>query len=240
MRAILTWHSIDPSGSPTSVSAEEFGCQLAWLDRYVVRVVSLADLLALPPDADAAALTFDDGFASVATEAVPTLEQKGWTACLFVVTSQTGGHAQWPGAVPAGASLLDWESLGRLLARGFEVGSHSRRHPRLPACSGSVLEDELEGSALDIVSRLGRRPDAFAYPYGALDARSAARVGATYRWGCTTELRPLGAAESMARLPRLDAWYLRGTVLRNRWGSPRFRRWLQWRRAVRAIRQTVA
>lgn len=241
MRAILTWHSIDGSGSPISVSPAEFAAQLTWLAEAGIRVVPLGDLLALSPADDAVALTFDDGYANVATLAVPTLTERGWTACFFVVTSQVGGHASWPGAdlVPA-FPLLDWESLGRLGERGFEIGSHSRRHPRLPACTDSVLEEELEGSAADIASATGRRPDAFAYPYGALNSRSAARVAALYRWGCSTEFRPLAATEAMAQLPRLDAWYLRGSALRNRWGSPPFRRWLRWRRALRAVRQSVA
>jgi len=240
VRAILTWHSIDSSGSPISVSPEEFRSQLDWLARDAVRVVPLSELLALPPEADAVTLTFDDGFANVATEAVPALEERGWAACLFVVTAQVGGRAEWPGGqlVP-GLPLLDWESLGLLMSRGFEVGSHSRRHPRLPACVDPVLENELAGSAEEISGRLGRRPEAFAYPYGAFDARSSAAVAAAYRWGCTTELRRLGPADSAARLPRIDAWYLRGRALERRWGSSSLRRWLRWRRALRAIRRAA-
>lgn len=242
MRAILTWHSIDSSNSPISVSREQFGRQLEWLERSGLQVVALEELLGLPDEVNATALTFDDGLASVVSEAVPALEARGWSATLFVVTSRVGFDNRWPGAdarVPTFAAL-GWESLGQLQDRGFNIGAHTRHHPRLPRCDDAVLEDELLGAADEIQTRLGRRPEVFAYPYGELDSRCAARVAARYRWGCTTEIRALGAGESAVRLPRIDARYLRGVALRQRWGSPALRSFFGWRRALRTMRLAVA
>jgi peptidoglycan/xylan/chitin deacetylase (PgdA/CDA1 family) len=241
MRAILTWHSIDPSGSPISVSREEFERQLAWLERAGVRVVALEELVELSDAVDAAALTFDDGLASVAGEAVPALDARGWSAAVFVVTARVGLDNRWPGAddhVPA-FPTLGWESLGKLQEQGFTIGSHTRHHPRLPLCEADVLEEEVVGAAQDIQARLGSRPRVFAYPYGELDARSAALAAATYRWACTTEIRALGAGESEVRLPRIDGRYLRGVALRQQWGSPALRSFFRWRRALRTMRLAV-
>ena len=44
MRAILTYHSIDESGSPISMSEEVFRSQIAWLAKGHVKVVSLETL----------------------------------------------------------------------------------------------------------------------------------------------------------------------------------------------------
>ena len=63
MRAILTYHSIDPSGSPISVSPAAFRRHIEWLASGRVRVVRLEELMRLPAGEDAVALTFDDGFA---------------------------------------------------------------------------------------------------------------------------------------------------------------------------------
>src|SRR5581483_6893264 len=80
MRAILTYHSIDESGSVISVGRETFAAQAAWLASGRVRVTTVDELLALPPDADAVALTFDDGFQNFADTAVPVLERHGLRA----------------------------------------------------------------------------------------------------------------------------------------------------------------
>ena len=90
MRAIITWHSVDPSGSPISVPQEVFRRQLAWLASGHVRVVSVPELRALSDTTNAAALTFDDGFANFATEAMPLLHERGLPATLFIVTDHVG------------------------------------------------------------------------------------------------------------------------------------------------------
>ena len=47
MRAILTWHSLDRSGSPISVPPEEFRRQVEWLTASGVRAVTVGKLLEL-------------------------------------------------------------------------------------------------------------------------------------------------------------------------------------------------
>lgn len=238
MRAIITWHSIDPSGSPISVTREEFENQLGWLEYWRVRVVSLSELVALPAETDAAALTFDDGLASVATEAAPRLAERGWRATLFAVTRRVGLDNQWPwaGKVPI-FPLLDWDALGRLQEAGWEIGSHTRNHPTLGLKFDEALHDEVVGAADDIEARLGARPAAFAYPFGNVTREAAALVASHYRWGCTTRLRPLDEINDPARLSRLDAWFLRRYVLTTKWGSTGLRNWLGIRRTIRAIRK---
>ena len=242
MRAILTYHSIDDSGSPISVSRAAFRRQLEWLAAERVQVVPLSELPLLPGGSRAVALTFDDGIANVATEAFPILDGNGMTATVFVVTRRVGMDNQWTTAsrhrVPR-LPLLGWEELGQLSRRGWTIGSHSRHHLRLPACSDQQLEEELKGAADDIVTSLGVRPGWFAYPYGELDARVSARTATAYEGACTTELRPLREGESLTRLPRIDAWYLRSWA-RTGWGGPGFRALLSVRRLLRAARAAVS
>jgi peptidoglycan/xylan/chitin deacetylase (PgdA/CDA1 family) len=239
VRAILTWHSIDPSGSPISVSREEFGRQLEWLASGSVQVVELEQLPALPDDPGAVALTFDDGFASFATEAAPLLRRHGFPATLFVVTGRVGADNRWGDRADPGIPvlpLLDWDALGRLQEEGFRLGGHTRTHPRLPALSTPAIEEELGRAAEELERRLGRRPTAFAYPYGAVDGRTGELAARWYRLACTTELRGLGAAENPLRLPRLDAWYLRNPRRLAGFGSRRFRAWAWGRRQARRLR----
>ena len=56
MRAILTYHSIDESGSPISVAPAAFRRHVEWLASGRVRVVSLEEIVRLNDAVDAVAL----------------------------------------------------------------------------------------------------------------------------------------------------------------------------------------
>ncbi|MDQ6888396.1 MAG: polysaccharide deacetylase family protein [Gemmatimonadota bacterium] len=253
MKAILTYHSIDPSGSPISVDVGSFRRHVQWLAGGRVQVVSVDELLALPADADAVALTFDDGFENFGRIAAPMLLEKGLPATLFVVSDHVGGTNAWGGRADSRIPmlpLLDWPALGALAEAGIALGAHSRTHPRLSRLEGAALEEEVVGCGERIRSETGCAPSGFAYPYGDLHPASAALVMRAYDWGCTTELRALGAGLGVevggemevdggcarARLPRLDAYYLKPEGRLEGWGSPAFRRHLWLRSHARSVR----
>lgn len=243
MRAILTYHSVDSSGSPISIDAGVLRHHLEWLASGRVRVVGVDQLLSLPPESSAVALTFDDGFANFATEAAPLLREYGLPATLFVVTGHVGRDNRWGGRGDPGVPvlpLLDWDDLGRLSEAGITLGAHTRTHPRLTRLDSPMLEQELADAADEIERRLGEAPEGLAYPYGVVDDRVARATSARYRWACTTELRPLGRTELRYRLPRLDAWYFRDASRLANWGSPEFRAWLWYRRQGRRLRVSLA
>ena len=241
MRAILTWHSIDASGSPISVAPLVFRRQLDWLRSGRVRVVSVDELLALPDSADAVALTFDDGFENFAREAAPMLLHHALPATVFVVTDRVGRDNRWPernGAVPV-LPLMDWDALGRLQQQGVVIGAHTRTHQRLTG-AGTDLVAELRGAAEEIERELGARPAGFAYPYGAFNRRVARAAASEYRWACTTEFQPVRSASDPLALPRLVAWYFRDPCLLETWGTARFRAWMWTRSQGRAARTAMA
>ncbi|MBK9550504.1 MAG: hypothetical protein IPO52_15740 [Gemmatimonadetes bacterium] len=60
MRAILTYHAIDATGSVISVTPEDFAAHVSWAASGAVQVVSVEELLAFPDSVNAVALTFDD------------------------------------------------------------------------------------------------------------------------------------------------------------------------------------
>jgi peptidoglycan/xylan/chitin deacetylase (PgdA/CDA1 family) len=148
-------------------------------------------------------------------------------------TNAWGGHAAH--GIPT-LPLMGWEALGRLAEAGVELGAHTRTHRELRRASPAELEDEVEGCADHIVRETGHRPTSFAYPYGFVNAAAAGRVARAYARACTTALRPLGPREDAGRLPRLDAYYLRGPGHLDRWGRPEFRQYLGVRAAARAVR----
>ena len=162
MRAILTYHSIDESGSAISVPPDVFSEHVRWMSRSDVRVLTLDDLLAQGSNdpTDAVAITFDDGFMNFA-EAGARLTGHGLPVTLFVVTAHVGGTNAWGGRADPGIPtlpLLGWPELEQLVAGGVAVGAHTRTHTRLTALPSAAVEDEMDRCLEELRARLGVDP----------------------------------------------------------------------------------
>jgi len=242
MRAILTYHSIDSSGSPISVSPAAFRQQVEWLASGRVRVVSLEELLRTPQGEDAVALTFDDGFVNFGTEVAPLLKEYSLPATVFIVAGQVGRTNDWGGRsdprIPT-LPLLGWERLALLGERGVRLGAHSMTHPHLTKLPAHALEDELAGAAELIREETGRRPDEFSYPYGDVNPAVAAAVARVFARACTTELRVLHPGDRPELLPRLCMYYWREPGRLEAWGSARFQGRLWMRTQAWRLRQRL-
>jgi peptidoglycan/xylan/chitin deacetylase (PgdA/CDA1 family) len=243
MRAILTYHSIDESGSPISMPAAAFEAHRQWLLSGVVRPLSLEDVLRPSNErGNAVALTFDDGFVS-SRRPIEQLLEAGIKPTLFVVTGHVGGTNAWGGrdqpVIPT-LPLMTWDELGRLSERGLRIEAHSRTHPHLSRLSAAQLDDELGGSCEDLRSRLGLRSTCFAYPYGDFNSLVAERTANWFASAVTVEMEPLGDSSLPMLLPRLDMYYYRTAHSTKGWGSLGFRvrlQGLEMRRLLRAVMQ---
>lgn len=242
VRAILTYHSLDDSGSPISVDPAVWRDQVAWLATGPVPVVSLAELVDRASSVDAIALTFDDGFANFATEALPVLQQHGLHATVFVPSDHVGGTNAWGGASERGIPelpLMDWPDLVRAEEAGMTVGGHSRTHPRLTTIPDAAVVDQVQGGAERLARELGQRPTTFAYPYGDYNDAVVSAVAGSFECACTTELAPLERDVSPLLLPRIDMFYFRERGQLQAWGTPWFRRRLWSRRQARRVRRVM-
>ena len=244
MRAILTYHSIDESGSPISIDPRVFRSHMEFLAAGHPRVVPLADIASGKAPDESLALTFDDAFANFHEHAFPILTDLDLPATVFVVSDHVGGQNDWaaPGLVHGSVPLLplmSWEQLATLAERGVEVGAHTRRHPRLTGLSPAALADEIDGAAERLEDALQTRPTTFAYPFGDVNHAVREAVGRTYACACTTELRALSHVEDNLLLPRLDAYYFRSHGQLEQWGSSAFQRRLWFRAQARRVRRLV-
>jgi len=242
MRAILTYHSIDPSGSPISIDRDAFAKHVDFLASSKVDVVDVEELLARTgertDERDALAVTFDDGFVNFAAEAWPLLRAARIPTTLFVPSQRVGSDNRWEGRDEPGiptAPLLGWDELRSLVGEGLTIGSHSRTHAHLDRLDGAEIEREVSQSALEIESELALRPRVFCYPYGDHDDRTVACVAKHYACACTTRFDVLGAAEGPFRLPRLDAYYYRGAGRLEAFGTAAFRSHLWVRQQARRV-----
>ena len=245
MRAILTYHSIDGSGSPISVGLREFRRHVEWLAVAPIRVLTVPELLQVPADVDAVAITFDDALQAFGDVAWPLLRAHALPATVFVPTAHVGQTNEWGAKTPRGSSrdvpvlrLMAWDDLARAADEGATLASHCRHHVDLSRLDTARLEDELLGAAADIQTRTGRASDGFAYPFGVTSAAAVRAVRRVYEWACTTVLSPLGAHPDHHLLPRLDAYYLRTGL--DGWGSVRLRARLAGRRCARGVHWALA
>lgn len=244
MRAILTYHSIDGSGSPISVAPGAFARHVAWLASGRVSVEPLAAIVGGGDRAadgrDRVAVTFDDAFENFGTFAWPRLREAGVPATVFVVSGHAGGTNRWGGAASPGIPelpLLGWDALGACAAAGADIGAHSRTHPHLSRLPASARVEELAGCRDEIAARLGVTPRSFAYPYGDCDGAVARETAAVFALACTTEYRQVEVSDSVHQLPRLDMFYFQAPDALDDWGRPAFLRRIAMRRAARAVRQ---
>jgi peptidoglycan/xylan/chitin deacetylase (PgdA/CDA1 family) len=242
VNAILTYHSIDDSGSPISLPMAVFKEHARWLASGRVRVLTLESLAsAAESDTDAVAVTFDDGFRNT-SGAIELLRDAGLDATIFVVTGQVGATNAWGGREQPGIPtlpLLDWNALGDHVRRGVRIEAHTRTHPSLITLSDAQIDTELHGCRDDLRARLGIDSVHLAYPYGDVNAQVVSRTSPGFRFGYTTDVRTADYADPM-RVPRIDMYYFRASGAIANWGSPAFARRLGWIRARRRIRRLLA
>lgn len=185
-RAIVAYHAVGacPPGADRDhlfVSPPAFESQMEFLARRR-QVVPLSTLLDahLTSRRPAVAITFDDGFRNVLTEAIPVLERFGFTATLFVSTrwiDDPSSRDKEHGSPDAPLELLTAGDVAELARRGFDIGSHGHTHADLGRSSRPVVEAELRASVERLTELLGRPPAYLAWPYGFHSevARAAAR-----------------------------------------------------------------
>ncbi|HSG09714.1 MAG TPA: polysaccharide deacetylase family protein [Longimicrobiales bacterium] len=242
MKGILTYHSIDDSGSVVSVDPQTFERHVRWLAGSEVPVLPVSEVVSAGCSTGIA-LTFDDGFQNFIDEAWPILRDHGMPATVYVVTDRVGQDNGWDagdGRIPL-LPLMGWEALGRAAEEGVEIGSHTRTHPKLSALGRVEAAEEIHGSRTLLERELGSKPSSFAYPYGAFRTDIAVEVEAAgYGNAVTTEMRLVGdETDSLFLLPRLDAFYFRSEGILERWGSDSFRRFVRFRAGARHVRSVL-
>jgi peptidoglycan/xylan/chitin deacetylase (PgdA/CDA1 family) len=209
------YHSVDTSGAVVAVAPNVFDQHLARLRAGGYTVLPLRealDWLDRGGTDRVAAMTFDDGYASVHVEALPRLEACGWRATVYAVSDYVGRTNDWPGQpsfVPR-APLMDWDALRALAQRGWEIGGHTRTHPDLRGLDDATLVDQLDGSKSELEQRLGVPVTTLAYPYGYHDGRARKAARRSYRAACSTRLRFVSENSDRWQLERLEMWYFAG------------------------------
>lgn len=139
---------------------EEAGYQVVPLQKIVDGLVNNSEL-----NSKWVAITFDDAYRSVLTEAAPRLRSRGWPFTIFVSTR----------FVDEGYNLyLSWEELRELEQSDASIANHTIAHEHMVRRPAQESTDEwrkrLAREVVDAQSRLEAELEdplrLFAYPYG--------------------------------------------------------------------------
>ncbi len=237
MRAILTFHSVDDSGSVISYAPKLFERLIRSLALSGLPILDLPTLLS-PGCVSGVAITFDDGMYSVRRHALPVLQHYGAPAHLFLSTQPVDSAMPWPEQptdIPS-FPMVSWDDVDALVHGGMFIENHTHTHPDMRTLTAAQMKAECDVSDELIEARTGRRPRYFAYPFGYFSPEAISFADERYEGTVTTELRTLHQHEAAALLPRLDTFYLQNPALFERLESDSVQGYLSTRSFLRTVR----
>ena len=176
------------------VREDRFRAHLDYLQRHY-QVISFRDYLNARegklklPDYSAV-ITFDDGHRNFYTAAAPLLESCQMTAVMFLISNRviTNDAPAKAWCETDDQDYLSWTEVRELMTRGFEFGSHTCSHQKLPQISADDAERELRDSKTTIENYVAADGLPLAYPYGMTTDQIALRAAAVgYSCAFTTE-----------------------------------------------------
>jgi peptidoglycan/xylan/chitin deacetylase (PgdA/CDA1 family) len=208
---ILLYHRVSYDDDPLALAPWRFRDQMGFLASEGYRVVGVVEALALlatgavPPRT--IGLTFDDGFADLAEEALPVLERHGFRATVFITTGVTDGRLSFPW-YERQPKVLGWDDVVELDRQGtLSFEAHTVSHPSLLAVDESTAAAEIRESRSELEGRLGRPVSAFAYPaglYGERERRLVAAAGYAAAVSCEPGVNVPGGDPFALRRRQID------------------------------------
>jgi len=156
-----------------------FEANLRFLKRYT-NVVSLDDFFSnkLSVEKINTVITFDDGYKSWVTEAIPALQELRLPATFFISSGFVGlSPADEAKFIRSNLLLtkhcrtsggLSFGDVKRIVEKGFNIGGHTLSHCNLSGLLGvDQLRREINEDKLNLERMMGTKIDYFSYPSGA-------------------------------------------------------------------------
>jgi peptidoglycan/xylan/chitin deacetylase (PgdA/CDA1 family) len=202
---ILMYHVINPPPPGAKfpglyVAPEEFAAQMRALAQAGFHAVTMDQMLAnwtrgtsLPPGKPIV-LSFDNGYQSQFTQALPVLRGLGWVGV---------ENIQLTGLPPSQGGLSESQT-SEMVSAGWELDTQGISHADLIALSPSALHEQVALARAELRRRYHVPVNWFCYPSGHYNAAVVAQVKAAGFVGSTTVVAGWASpGEDHYRLPRL-------------------------------------
>jgi len=204
--ALVYHHVSEDTPALTSVTPDTFAKHLAYLRENDFEVWPLGKILdAIEDDRqiprNTVAITFDDAYLSVHTEAYRQLRAYGWPFTLFVNTE----------AIDQGySSSMSWDQIRELARAGAEIGNHSHSHAHLVRRQDGESEAQWRRRVTADILRaeqrlrdeIGVKPTLFAYPFGEYSEELAEIVEDLDYRGVAQRSGTIGRNSDLLTVPR--------------------------------------
>lgn len=160
---VLMYHRFaEPAHPVTNIRIDQFEAHIQELKNGPYTVVPLADVVAAmtggkPLPDRAVAITIDDAYRSVYTEAWPRLKAAGFPFTVFVATSPV--EATLPG-------FMTWDQIREMRQAGVAIAAHTHGHLHMADAEMARNRREIKRSSRIMQRELGDTPKIFAYPFG--------------------------------------------------------------------------
>ena len=201
---VLLYHHVADNTPPsTSIPVKGFINQLNHLENKGYRVLPLLHIVnalqndELLPD-NTVAITFDDAYASVFTNAWPELQRRQLPFTVFVNTASISSQP---------TTYMSWSQLEVLSNAGVVIGNHSHSHRHMlgnreQADWSEKVKLDIQQAADRLQQQLGVTTQLFAYPYGEFDPALQNIVTASGLIGFGQHSGAISAEADFTALPR--------------------------------------
>ena len=204
---ILLYHHVATDTPPsTSISPTDFRAHLEYLRDNDFSVIGLDTLIEAlrngkPVPDRAVAITFDDGYASIYSEAFPMLQSFGYPFTLFLSTDPINRSQ---------ANYMTWAQVRELSDAGVVIANHLIEHPyMLTRQEGETDQQWLQRQRVEILTaeetianQTGQSHRYLAYPYGEFDPAIKSLLGELNFVGLAQNSGAVGYNSDFLALPR--------------------------------------
>jgi len=206
---ILQYHHVSSDTPPiTSITPEDFQRHMDYLSENNFTILPLEQILSNLQNGEelpnyTAAITFDDGYLSVYTEAFPILQELNWPFTIFVTTGLLGSNPRL---------YADWNQIKEMAAVGTTIANHTVNHPYFLERESDELESdwlatisaEIIMAEDKILQETGQSHRLIAYPYGEYEPRIQTLIQDLGYIGIAQHSGPINADSDFTALPRFS------------------------------------
>lgn len=204
---VLQYHHVSgTTPAITSISPTDFAAHMQYLSENNFNILSLDKAIRSLKSGKniphrAIAITFDDAYANLYTEAYPLLKRLDYSFTIFVATDLVGTND---------TLYLTWKQLQEMSEHGALVVNHTQSHLHLLRMQPSEtqhqwlhrIETEITGAQQIIESYFVDAPKLFAYPYGEFNREILSLLDRLEYVGFGQQSGALDANSNFLSLPR--------------------------------------
>lgn len=204
---VLCYHKVGPIsevGRFLNIEPTRFRQHIEFFQRRGARFVLSRELPACRAEPNVVCLTFDDAYTSALTHGREVMLSAGVRGTFFAVAERIGRTSDWD--EERAQPLAPLELLLEAQDQGFEIGNHTKRHPKLNELDPKSQAEEIMHAATALRA-IGLVIDSFAYPYGLSDTSARNLVANSHHVGLALGKRLATSQDPLDSIPRFVVSY---------------------------------